>query len=142
MDILQIDATETDEIMQLAQLLDDLPDLEASRRYLSEDRNVFFMAYKDGLPIGFLRGSTLLQLKTRRKQMFFYEIGVDKNFRRQGIGKRLVEKLIEYCRTRDYEEIFVLTSPTNQAAIKLYISTGAVTETDGDRMYVYKLKGN
>jgi len=111
----------------------------AALAYLEDDRNVFLLAMEADEPVGFLRGTALGQLASRRPQMFLYEIGVGARYRRRGIGRALVRALIEYCRARDFEEIFVLTDPSNTAAVGLYRETGARTETPGDRMFVYRL---
>lgn len=120
-------------------LLDEPPDLDAVRAYLTDERNVFFLAEEEGRAVGFLRGTAFGQLKSTRKQMFLYEIEVESKHRRLGIGSELVHRLIDYCRGRQFEEIFVFTDPSNLAAVSLYRSTGAVTETPADRMYVYPL---
>jgi ribosomal protein S18 acetylase RimI-like enzyme len=80
----------------------------------------------------------LRQIHSGRGQMFLYEIGVAPKCRRQGVGRSLIAWLLRYCRTRNFEEAFVFTSPSNTAAVRLYRTTGGRTETDGDRMYVYK----
>lgn len=131
-----------DHASQLARapdLFDERPDLRAAREYLADPRNLFLLASDGPTPIGFLRGTSLRQIKTRRAQMFLYEIGVDRRYRRRGVGAALVQWLLDYCRKNDYDEIFVLTSPANRAAVRLYRSTGAATETKGDRMFVYRL---
>lgn len=71
--------------------------------------------------------------------MFLYEVGVVEEFRRRGIGGELIQWLLRYCRDRGFEEIFVFTDPDNAPAVNLYRSTGAVTETPADRMFVYQL---
>ena len=114
-------------------------DLAAVREYLADDRNVFLLAYEGSEALGFLRGTELLQLSTRRKQMFLYEIGVDEEFRQRGVGKALINALLRDCRERGFEEVFVFTDPANLAAVALYRATGATTETPADRMYVFPL---
>jgi aminoglycoside 3-N-acetyltransferase I len=120
-------------------LLDEPPDLDAVRSYLADDRNVFLLAEKGSKAVGFLRGTAFGQLKSTRKQMFLYEIEVDADHRRLGIGSELIQRLMAYCHERGFEEIFVFTDPGNLPAVALYRSTGAVTETPADRMFVYQL---
>ena len=120
-------------------LFDRPPATAALRSYLADPRNLFLMATIGGVGAGFLRGTMLRQLHTRRPQMFLYEIGVVRQFRRQGVGRALLHWLLRYCREHRYDEVFVLTQPSNRAAVRLYRNTGAVTETPGDRMFVYPL---
>ena len=114
-------------------------DREAVRAYLADPRNVLLFAFDEDRAVGFLRATELLRLTSRRKQMFLYEIGVDARFRRRGVGKSLVNTLLDDCRARAFAEVFVLTDPANTAAVALYRSTGATTETPADRMFVYPL---
>lgn len=115
------------------------PDPEAVRSYLADPRNHLLFAREAREVLGYLRATELLQLTTRRKQMFLYEISVDPRFRRRGIGTALVKTLLNDCRERGFEEVFVLTDPANVAAVALYRGTGATTETPADRMFVYPL---
>ena len=115
-------------------------DLPATRRYLSDSRNLFLLATEGRAAVGFLRGTFLLQTHTSRPQFFLYEIGVAPSARRRGVARALVERMRALARRAGCEEAFVLTSPTNRAAVALYRSTGGRTETAGDRMYVYPLR--
>jgi GNAT superfamily N-acetyltransferase len=126
-------------VLRSSYLFDTPPVQSAVRSYLADARNVFLIAERDGAATGFLRGTELGQLSSRRRQMFLYEIAVAGPHRRRGIGRALVLSLLEYCRARRFDEVFVFTDPANTAAVRLYRSTGAVTETPADRMYVYPL---
>ncbi|MCI4356965.1 MAG: GNAT family N-acetyltransferase [Thermoplasmata archaeon] len=128
------------QLLAAAPLFDDPPDLRACRAYLADPANIFLLAQHEGKPVGFLRGTALRQLHCRKPQMFLYEIAVADGFRRQGVGRELVRRLLDHCRRRGFEEAFVFTSPSNRPAVGLYRSTGGVTETDADRMYVYRLR--
>jgi len=126
-------------VLRAGYLFDDPPDLPAIREYLADDRNTLLFAFEGSDPVGFLRATELLQLKTRRRQMFLYEISVDEKFRRRRIGTTLVRTLITMCQENGFEEVFVFTDPANTAAVGLYRATGAATDTVADRMYVYQL---
>ncbi len=126
-------------VVHAGYLFDETPDVAAVRAYLADLRNILLMAFEGSEALGFLRGTELLQLTTRRRQMFLYEISVDEDFRRHGIGKALITTLLRDCRERGFEEVFVFTDPSNAAAVALYRSTGGVTETPADRMYVFTL---
>ncbi|MCI4360382.1 MAG: GNAT family N-acetyltransferase [Thermoplasmata archaeon] len=131
---------EEGEILRARALFDEPPDPQAARTYLQDERNVFFLAYHRAVPVGFLRGSALGQISTERRQMFLYEIAVGEAYRRRGIGRALVEALLRFCREGRFAEVFVFTDdPGNRAAEELYRATGGVTETVGDRMFVYRL---
>ncbi|MGA8302264.1 MAG: GNAT family N-acetyltransferase [Thermoplasmata archaeon] len=130
---------DTRDVLGAAHLFDEPPDPEAIVVYLGDPRNMLFLAYLGDVPVGFLRGTELNQLKSVRKQMFLYEVAVEEGHRRQGVGTELVRALLRHCREQNFEEIFVFTDdPQNIAAERLYRSTGARTETVGDRMYVYR----
>lgn len=115
-------------------------DLRATREYLADPRNVFLVAYDGRRAVGFLRGTALRPVHSRHPQLFLYELGVARSHRRRGIATALVHRLLRHCRRRGFEEVFVLTSPAHRAAVRLYRSTGAVTETRSDRLYVYRLR--
>jgi aminoglycoside 3-N-acetyltransferase I len=133
---------DTPQVLGAAALFDEPPDPGAVRAYLADDRNVFLIAYDEAEAVGFLRGTSLGQLKSSRRQMFLYEVAVEAAYRRRGIATQLVRELIQYCQAHGFEEMFVFTDdPANVAAERLYRATGAVTETPGDRMYVYRLVG-
>jgi ribosomal protein S18 acetylase RimI-like enzyme len=141
MDVRRLGPEDAGEILRASDLFDEAPDPMAVQSYLGDDRNVVLLAYDGRQIVGFLRGTELRQLKSERRQMFLYEIEVAEGYRRQGIGRQLVQRLLRHCTDRGFEEVFVFTDdPANKAAERLYRSTGGMTETMGDRMYVYKLK--
>ncbi len=131
---------DAERIVAARTLFDGPLDLDATRRYLADPRHVFLLATEGRRPIGFLRGSLLRQIRTSRPQFFLYEIGVVPSARRRGVGTALVERMLADARRIGCEEAFVLTSPTNRAAVALYRSTGGRTETPSDRMFVYPLR--
>lgn len=90
-----------------------------------------------GRPVGFVRGTALPQLDTAKLQMFLYEIALARPYRRRGVGHALVRRLLRDCWARGFAEVFVLTSPYNRPAVRLYRTDGGRTETRADRMFVF-----
>lgn len=62
--------------------------------------------------------------------MFLYEIDVKAEYRRQTVGKQLVEALISLCREKGIAEMFVIASRMNHAAMRLYESTGGIPDIE------------
>jgi ribosomal protein S18 acetylase RimI-like enzyme len=61
--------------------------------------------------------------------MFLYELAVDEPFRRQGIGRALVDRLTALARDAGCYGMWVVTDDDNEAARATYEGTGAVPET-------------
>jgi ribosomal protein S18 acetylase RimI-like enzyme len=122
------------------ELLDHPIERTAARRLLRDPQNHLWLAAVRGRDVGLLRAVELCQLHTTRKQMFLYEVAVASAYRHRGVGSALVRAMLAHCRRHGFEEAFVFTDdPRNRAAHTLYRSTGAVTETRGDRMYIYRI---
>ncbi len=79
---------------------------------------VYFVAENGGKPIGYaglwnICGSADI-----------IDVAVHNDFRRQGIGEALIEKLIEYCKNEDISEINLEVRISNLAAQSLYRKMG------------------
>jgi ribosomal protein S18 acetylase RimI-like enzyme len=125
-------------ILDAAHLFDHPPDEAATRAYLEHDRNYLLLAYlNDGTVAGFVRGTELRRLDGPARQMFLYEIAVDPEYHRQGVGTALIRALEQICRDQGFAEMFVFTNRSNTAAMRLYTATGAHTEADDEQMFVW-----
>ena len=96
-----------------------LAEEEPQTALLADDRTVFVAAFDGEAPVGFAFGYVLPRRHGRSTILFVYEVDVDERYRRQGIGKRLLEELLA-----GHEEAFVLTDAGNDAAMALYASLG------------------
>jgi len=69
--------------------------------------------------------------KTKKKNSHIGEFGVsvDINFQRRGIGRALIESMLQWARdTHQIEKVFLNVFHTNHAAIKLYRDMGFIEE--------------
>jgi aminoglycoside 3-N-acetyltransferase I len=102
-----------------------LADDEPQTALLADDRTIFVAAFDGESPVGFAFGYVLPRRRGKPTIFFVYEVDVDERYRRQGIGKRLMENLLA-----GQERAFVLTDAENQAANALYASVGGTPHRD------------
>jgi ribosomal protein S18 acetylase RimI-like enzyme len=125
-------------VLDAVDLFDRAPEPESTRAYLVDDRNYLLLAYvDDGPAAGFVRGTVLRRPDGPERQMFLYEIGVDPEWQRRGVGTALIRGLERICRDEGMAEMFVFTNRSNTAAMRLYASTGGHTEADDEQMFVW-----
>ena len=96
-----------------------LADDEPQTALLADERTVFVAAFDREEPVGFAFGYVLPRRHGKPTGMFVYELWVDRRYRRQGIGRRLMQELLA-----GQDEAYVLTEPDNDAANALYASLG------------------
>jgi ribosomal protein S18 acetylase RimI-like enzyme len=128
------------EVLQLQQNFPDNNwDLNHCRQFVADNNNYLLVAVTDTVICGFLTAYTLPRLDNLNPEVFLYEIEVNSNYRKQGIGTQLIQKLTEHAKEIQAKEIFVLTNVSNIPAVKLYESTGGIKENPDDVMFVYPL---
>ena len=114
--------------------------LENTQKFIKNPNNIFLLAYFDNQIAGMISAYKLQRMDDKESEMFFYEIGVSKQFRQKGIGKALIEELKRIAKELGINEMFVLTNRSNLPAMKLYESTGGVVSKETDEvMFEYKL---
>lgn len=85
---------------------------------LSGDSTVFFLAKREGKAIGYGGMYTVLD------EGYVTNIGVMPQYRRLGIGRKLVEMLVEYSLEMKLAFLSLEVRPSNSEAIALYKSFG------------------
>jgi ribosomal protein S18 acetylase RimI-like enzyme len=118
-------------VADAAALFDDPIDIEATRAFLADQRHHLLIGYIGGQPAGFVTAVELLHPDKPRPEMFLYELGVNEEFRRQGVATALMRRLVQLCRERGCGEMFVLTDDENAAAHATYRAAGGEPEPAG-----------
>lgn len=88
--------------------------------------------------VGGLTAYEMDMFDAEESEMFLFEIGVNKEYRQQGIATALIEALKQTCHEKHIRIIFVATSLDNKAAKQLYAATGGNLEIIP--WYTYELK--
>jgi GNAT superfamily N-acetyltransferase len=114
-------------------------DEEEGLRFLADKDNALFLAYWNNEISGFLTAHRLQRFDERKAEILLYEIGVNEEFRKKGIGKALIEAVKAWGREVQADEVWVLTNRSNQAAMALYKSAGGLEASPDDMMFVFKL---
>ena len=60
-------------------------------------------------------------------------VGISRDFRNQGLGKKLVHQFVLLCREKQIRSVNLYTHKTNQAAIKMYEGLGFEIDSEGNQ---------
>jgi ribosomal protein S18 acetylase RimI-like enzyme len=118
-----------DAVASASHLFDGPADGAATARFLGDEHHHLLVAYQDATPVGFVSGVEVTH-PDKGTEMFLYELAVDEPWRRQGIGRALVERLGELARERGCYGMWVITDDDNRADRSTYGGTGASAEPD------------
>ena len=97
-----------------------------ARDLLEDRRTIFVVAFDGDDPVGFALAYELVRRHGDPSKLFLYEVEVDEQHRRRGIGKALLAELGRIAREQGIRSGWVLTKRENQEATALYRSAGAV----------------
>ncbi len=111
-----------------------------TKSFLNTPNTIFLLGYVNNEVAGMISAYVLPRMDSKKSELFFYEIGVNKNYRGKGVARALIEKLKEIAKEEGIKEMFVLTNRSNTPAMNLYKSTGGVEEESKDEvMFTYNL---
>jgi ribosomal protein S18 acetylase RimI-like enzyme len=116
-------------VVAASHLFDNPARLTATSRFLGTDGHHLLVAYEDGVAVGFVSGVEMTH-PDKGTEMFLYELGVDENFRRRGIGRALVERLKGVARAAGCYGMWVVTGDDNVGARTTYEGSGGVPESN------------
>lgn len=111
------------------------------REYLSNSSNALFVALVNNKVVGMATGLTYVH-PDKPRSLFINEVGVATTCQRQGIGKQLINSLLEWGKSQGCKEAWVATEPDNFAARSLYETTGGTVEEKPAIVYTYSLSVN
>ena len=131
----EVDGTTQDRIRELFKQLNADIEQRSLDEILHADNPVIFALCKiENHIVGFALLATYKTISGYRGMV--EDVVVDKAHRRMGIGRRLMEKLLEEARNRDLDLVMLFTGHHREAAIGLYKSLGFTKRESG----IYNLK--
>ena len=107
--------------------------------FLADPRHHLAVALDGQVVVGMASGVHYVH-PDKAPQLFVNEVGVAPTHEGRGIGRRLVAALLAHARTLGCTEAWVLTSPDNAAARRMYGVAGAI-EDEPTMMLTFPLLG-
>lgn len=107
--------------------------------FLRDARHHIAVALDGQTVVGFASGVHYVH-PDKPPELWINEVGVAPTHRRQGLGVRLLRALFARGREVGCREAWVLTSPANAAAIRLYESAGGSDLADPPVMFTFRLE--
>lgn len=101
---------------------------------LSKNDSLLLVATEDEEPVAFLIAYALPRIDRPAPMMLLYEIEVADSHQRGGIGRRLVQRFLDWCQEENAAMAWCMTERGNDAARQLYASLGGEESDIGDVM--------
>jgi ribosomal protein S18 acetylase RimI-like enzyme len=106
-----------------------LPEAQYLQSLLEKETVIFYAAMLDNKVIGGLTAHILPSTYFPSSEVYIYDLAVQTEFQRKGIGRQLISSLKEYCASLRLKEIFVQADLEDQHALDFYRATGGIAES-------------
>jgi GNAT superfamily N-acetyltransferase len=132
--------TDSHILNNVAENVFDDPIVEASaKEFLADPRHRLVVALDGDLVIGFVSAVIYMHPDKPAPEMWINEIGVAPTHQRQGIGKALMQAILEEAKRSGCNEAWVLTDRANLPAMAMYKSAGGEESLPDPTMFTFKL---
>jgi aminoglycoside 6'-N-acetyltransferase I len=127
----------------LERVADDVFDLPVDPRwsaeFLADPRHHLAVAIDGDIVVGMASGVHYLH-PDKPPQFFINEVGVAGSYQGRGIGRRVLDALLDRGRELGCSEAWVLTDESNSIARKLYAAAGGLVDSEPAVMYTFPLR--
>lgn len=132
----RLEETNLTEFVELIKLFEDvfemidfsIPDSKYLQSLLNRTNFDVFVALYDNKVVGGLTTYVLEQYYSEKPLAYIYDLAVDKNLQRHGIGKKLIEETNKFYKEKGFEEVFVQADKIDVYAIDFYRKTNPSEE--------------
>lgn len=105
--------------------------------FLSQPQNWLFACVEDGRILGFCQGYECARLNGTGGLLYLHELAVLPAYRRQGIGKTMLDMLKILCRLTGIRRLFLITQQSNTSAMALYRAARGIPAHGDDLVFVF-----
>jgi GNAT superfamily N-acetyltransferase len=96
---------------------------------IQNQESIIYIAYDDENAIGFTQLYPLFSSVSMQPMFLLNDLYVEDNYRSQGVGNLLIDKVKQLCKTLNYKGVAIQTAHTNPAQ-HLYERLGFVKDPD------------
>lgn len=104
-------------------------------KILSDEHFLALAALIDGRVVAGLTAYELPSYYSDSSEIFLYDLAVQPEYQRMGVGKALLQNLSDYCHENGIPIFFVLAHTEDQNAVEFYRSTGGKGEAVANFIY-------
>ncbi|XP_062933856.1 N-acetyltransferase 8 [Cynocephalus volans] len=97
---------------------------DVTKSYLSEHGSCFWVAESEEQVVGIVGARPAGEPTSQKKQLELLHLCVAFEHRHQGIAKALVRTVLQFARTRGYNEVVLVTCILQQSALAIYQGLG------------------
>jgi ribosomal protein S18 acetylase RimI-like enzyme len=108
--------------------------------FFADPRHHLVVALDGAVVVGMASGVHYVH-PDKAPELWINEVGVAPTHEGRGIGRQLVSTLVAHGAGLGCREAWVLTSPTNEAAKRMYRAAGAEPDEELSVMFTYRLGG-
>lgn len=118
-------------------------DIKLATQFITEritnDESVIFLARENNAAVGFVQLYPSFCSVDAIKIFILYDLYVDKNFRKSGVGKQLMNRASEFAKQSGASRLDLLTAFSNKAGQHLYEKLGYKIVNDDFHAYSLEL---
>jgi aminoglycoside 6'-N-acetyltransferase I len=121
------------------EVFDDPIDFTTALDFLHDPRHRLMVVMDETLVVGFISAVIYLHPDKSKPELWINEVGIAPTHRGRGIGKMLLQRMLESAQQAGCGEAWVLTERNNDPAKGLYKSLGGIEEVPDPVMFTFKL---
>ena len=107
--------------------------------FFADPRHHLVVALDGDLVVGMASGVHYVH-PDKAPELWINEVGVSPTHHNLGIGRQLVATLVAHGAIIGCHEAWVLTSPDNEAAKRMYRAAGAIPDEELNVMFTYRMR--
>jgi ribosomal protein S18 acetylase RimI-like enzyme len=107
--------------------------------FFADPRHHLVVALDDDLVVGMASGVHYVH-PDKPPDLWINEVAVAPTHHGQGIGRQIVSTLVAHGKSIGCHEAWVLTSPTNEPAKRMYRAAGAIPDEELSVMFTYRMR--